>query len=226
MKNFAIIIPARKGSQGLKNKNIKKIKNLHLIEFIFREIKSINLPKYVVTDSKYIKKIAQKYMINTDYLRTPSTSGPRISLAETLKPFCKWLSTKNKEIQNLIILQCTSPLTKKIDIMNAIKIFKNKKYNSLFSISESIEHPYETINIQKGKWSYNFKEMLKFKGRQSYKINSYFINGSIYITKIDNIMKKNHIISKNHGYSIMPKSRSFDIDDIDDFNKFKKIILK
>ncbi len=224
MNKFAIIIPARKGSIGIKNKNIKKVKNLHLIEFIFREIKSIDFLKYIVTDSDYIKKIAKKYKINTDYVRTLSTSGSKISLSETLKPFCKWLATKNKEIQNLIILQCTSPLTKKIDIMKAVNVFTKKKYSSLFSVSESIEHPYETINIQNKKWNYNFKELLKFKGRQGYKINSYFINGSIYITKIENILKNNSIISKNHGFSIMPKSRSLDINDIDDLNKFKKII--
>jgi len=224
MKNFAIIIPARKGSKGIKNKNIKKIKNLYLIEFIFKEIRSINLPKYVVTDSKFIKKIAKKYKINTDYIRKASTSGSNISLSETLNPFCKWLAHTNKTVQNLIILQCTSPLTKKIDIINAINIFTKKKYSSLFSVSESIEHPYETINIKNGKWNYNFKKMLKFKGRQGYKINSYFINGSIYITKISNIIKNNHIISKNNGLSIMPKSRSLDINDMCDLNNFKKII--
>ena len=108
--------------------------------------------------------------------------------------------------------------------MKAVNVFTKKKYSSLFSVSESIEHPYETINIQNRKWNYNFKELLKFKGRQGYKINSYFINGSIYITKIENILKNNSIISKNHGFSIMPKTRSLDINDIDDLNKFKKII--
>ena len=44
------------------------------------------------------------------------------------------------------------------------------------------------------------------------------------VTKIENILKNNSIISKNHGFSIMPKTRSLDINDIDDLNKFKKII--
>lgn len=226
MSKFAIVIPARQGSKGIKNKNIKKVKNLHLIEFILKEIKTINFSKYIVTDSNFIKKIANKYKINTNYIRPATTSGSKISLSETLYPFCKWLRSVDKNIENLVILQCTSPLTKKIDIDKAVNIFNKKKYSSLFSVSESIEHPYETINIKDGKWNYNFKEILKFKGRQEYKINSYFINGSIYITKIKNIINNNNIISKNHGYSIMPKSRSLDINDIDDLNKFKKIITK
>jgi CMP-N,N'-diacetyllegionaminic acid synthase len=151
-------------------------------------------------------------------------SNSNSTLSETLKPFCKWLKLKDSKINTLIILQCTSPLTNKKDILKSIKDFNKYNLDSLFSISESFEHPYETINLKKKKWSYNFKEVLKFKRRQEYKINSYFINGAIYISKISNILKGNSIISKNHGYTIMPKSRSLDIDDKTNMDRFKILV--
>lgn len=221
MNKFAIVVPARKNSRGLKNKNVIKINNLRLIEYTFRTIKNINLPKYVITDSKLIKLISKKYKINNEFLRSKSTSRSNSTLSETLKPFCEWLKKKNNNINTLIILQCTSPLTNSKDILKAIKDFNEKNLNSLFSISESFEHPYETVNLKKNNWNYNFKEVQEFRGRQEYRINSYFINGSIFISKISNILKKNSIISKKHGYTIMPKSRSLDIDDKANMDRFQ-----
>ena len=41
-KDFIFVIPARKGSKGIKNKNIIKIKNKTLIEYTFETLKKIS----------------------------------------------------------------------------------------------------------------------------------------------------------------------------------------
>ena len=48
-----------------------------------------------------------------------------------------------------MVLQPTSPLRSFKDINNCIKLLKVKKPLSLFSVSNSIEHPSETISIKK-----------------------------------------------------------------------------
>ena len=60
IKDFIFIIPARKNSKGIKNKNLIKINNKKLVEYTFDILK--NIPKnrkYVLTDSKSIKLIAK-----------------------------------------------------------------------------------------------------------------------------------------------------------------------
>ena len=54
----------------------------------------------------------------------------------------------------MVILQPTSPLRDYKDINNSIEIIKKSQTNSLFSISESLEHPYETIIKKRNKWKY------------------------------------------------------------------------
>ncbi len=222
-KNFVSIIPARKNSSTIINKNRIKIKNFPLIEYTFKEVaKSKKLHEnYLLTDCNKIKKISKKYKINSEYIRPASTSRDNSSLVETLIHFLK--KTK-KKFNYLVVLQPTSPLRKSIDIDKAIIEFKRKNYTSLCSISESLEHPYETIDLKKNKWEYNLIKANKFFRRQDFDINSYFINGAIYIVSRKYLEKKKKIISNNHGFYIMPKSRSIDLNDMEEMKIIKGLI--
>ena len=56
--NLIAVIPARKGSKSIKNKNIIKINKKTLIEYTFTQIKKSKLEKsFVITDFQKIKKI-------------------------------------------------------------------------------------------------------------------------------------------------------------------------
>ncbi len=103
---------------------------------------------------------------------------------------------------------------------------KKKKFDSLFSISESLEHPYETINLKKGKKKifYTIKKREKIFRRQDFDINSYFINGAIYIFKKELILKKKIFSENNHGFYLMPKIRSIDVNDLEDIEIVKNIL--
>mgnify|MGYP000421357200 FL=1 len=191
--NFAIVIPARKGSKSIKNKNLIKIKNKPLIQYTFDQIKNIKIPKFILSNDDDIKLLAKKNKINSSYLRPSKTSTSKSSLVETLLHFANW-SIDKYAIDYLVILQPTSPLRTTNDINGAIKLTLKNRYKSLFSISESIEHPYETIDLyKKNSWKYVLKDSNKFYRRQDFDINSYFINGAIYI------ISKNYLIK--NGFS-------------------------
>ena len=221
LKEFLFIIPARSGSKELKNKNIKKINGKFLIEYTFDLLKENNIKnKYVITDSDFIKKIANKYNINSDYIRPKNLSGSKIELLKNIIHFNKHIEDK-LIFKYYVILQPTSPLRSIKDLENAINQFINKKYESLFSISKSIEHPNETIYLKKN-IIHNFLKKTKSL-RQLYK-KSYFINGAIYIFD-KKLLLKNTIISKNkHGYSLMKKINSIDIDDLEDLELVKNLL--
>ena len=56
----------------------------------------------------------------------------------------------------MVVLQPTSPLRNYKDINKSIKFIKKRKSLSLFSISSSLEHPYEAIKISKKKNGVSF----------------------------------------------------------------------
>jgi|TARA_B110000259_G_C13915183_1_gene362529 CMP-N,N'-diacetyllegionaminic acid synthase len=222
--SFAIIVPARKGSKSLKGKNLKKIKNIPLIEYTFKTIKEFKCNKFVLTNDNKVKKIAKKYNINENYIRPESVSLDKTSLVETLIDFTSWANKNNYKFKNIVILQATSPLRKKSDILKAIEIYKKNNFKSLFSISESVEHPYESIDVKKNKWNYVLPKAKKFYRRQDFDINSYFINGAIYIIDVQYLKKNKKLISNHHGLYYMSKINSLDINDLEDFKIAEKLI--
>ena len=192
---FIAVIPARSNSQSIKNKNIFIINKKPLIYYTFKELKkTIIKEKYLLSDDNKIKKIAKKHNLITKYLRPKKISKGTTSLVDTLFHFHKWTESKKITYDYIVVLQPTSPLRNYQDINKAIKIVKNKKYKSLFSVSESIEHPYETIKIKNnGKWQYILPKSKLYYRRRHFDFVSYFINGAIYIIHRELIIKKKNL---------------------------------
>ena len=219
--DFIYVVPARKGSKGIKEKNLIKIKNKPLIVNTFKILKKIKKEnKYVVSNDLRIKKIARKFNINDSYFRPEKLSGDKVELTETLKDFSIDLLKKIK-FKYIVILQPTSPLRTYLDVKRSTEKFLKGNYSSLFSISPSAEHPNESVYIENKKVRYFFNK--KSTLRQNYK-PSYFINGAIYISNVRNILKKKIIDKKNHGFYVMKKSHSIDIDDKEDLIIARKFI--
>ncbi|MDB3938921.1 hypothetical protein N9369_02250 [Candidatus Pelagibacter sp.] len=221
LKEFIFIIPARKGSKGIKNKNIIKIKNKSLVEYTFETLNQIPSDrKYVLTDSEKVKKIANNYKINTNYIRAKELSKDNTLLIDNLIHFDEFIDNKLK-FKHYVILQPTSPLRNFKDIIQSIKKYLSNKSDSLFSISPSSEHPSECIFFKKKKMYYFNKS--KNSLRQNYK-KSYFINGAIYIFNRKLLKQKKILSDRKHITFEMPKKRSIDLDDHQDLEMARKIL--
>ncbi len=224
---FLAVIPARSNSTSIRKKNTYIINKKPLIQYTFEELKkSFIKKKYLLSDDKKIKKLAKKYNVSTEYLRPKKTSKNNSAITDTLFHFHKWTEYKKINYDYIILLQPTSPLRNYKDINLSAKMIEKKKYKSLFSISESLEHPYESIKInKKGKWEHVLSKAKLYYRRQDFDFKSYFINGAIYIIHKDLIAKKKIYDKKNHGLYIMPKYRSIDINDLSEI-KIAKSLLK
>ena len=224
-KNFAILIPARKGSKTIKNKNIIRLGKKKLIEYTFSEIpKNLLKDTYVVSNDERVKKIAKKYKINNSYIRPNDLSRDNTSLGDTIFGFDNWINAK-KKYDFYLILQPTSPLRKINDIKKSLAIYRKSNSLTHFSVSESMEHPYESVYIKRNKLNLFFKKAEKYYRRQDFDYESFFINGAIYITHEIFLKKFKKIYSfKSLSFNIMNKSNSLDLNDKEELSMIKKII--
>ena len=225
---FLGVVPARSCSQSIKKKNTFIVNKKPLIQYTFEELtKSLIKKKYLLSDDKKIKKLAKKFNLSSDYLRPKILSRNTTSLVDTLFHFHQWAKNKKIVYDYLVVLQPTSPLRNYKDINSAVKIVKRKKYKSLFSISNSLEHPYETIKFdKKKKWKYVLSKSKLYYRRQDFDFESYFVNGAIYIIHRKLVIQKRIYDKKNHGFCVMPKQRSIDINDLSDIKIVRGLLNK
>ena len=153
------IVPARSGSKGIKNKNIKKINKIPLLGFTGIFIKKLNFIDNAVcsTDSKLYAKLAKNYGLDTPFLRPVSLSGDRIGDVDVLKhALLRSENYYNKKFDLVIMLQPTSPLRKVRDLVNAINQLFINNLDAIWSVSPTDlkNHPYKQLLISKNKLSY------------------------------------------------------------------------
>tara|TARA_B100001093_G_C26664571_1_gene943420 strand:+ start:132 stop:797 length:666 start_codon:yes stop_codon:yes gene_type:complete len=221
MFKFVALIPARKGSKGIKNKNLKKINGYSLVELAVRvAIKSKIFNKIILsTDSNTIIKSVSKYGIIT-HKRSKVLSKDKSHISKTIKVIKKKFEL-NKNYY-LIILEPTSPLRIVSDIKKAHKEIIKNKYDSICTFTEAFTIPYRS-------WTLDKKEMKPFLlnnkniwvNRQQF---GKFYQAIGHVVGVNLNKYKYNILFGNKGYLLIDKSRAIDIDDIEDLKIVKKII--
>ena len=90
------VIPARKGSKRIKNKNIKLFKNRPMIYWTIKAAKDSKLFNkiYVDTDSKKIAKLAKYLGVEVPFLRSKQLANDKVSVNYSTYYFIKNLKKK------------------------------------------------------------------------------------------------------------------------------------
>lgn len=223
-KRVIAIIPARSGSKGLKNKNILILKGKPLIYYPIKAAKKSNLVDDVVvsTDSKKYKKIAEKYGAKCPFLRPKKISSDNSSSFDVVDHVIRFFKNRNIFYDYLVLLEPTSPKTTYIDINNALKKILSKKYISLVSVAKASKFYSESFfKIKNNMIKMQKKNVDPHKRRQ--KFNEYYMDGSLYISKVKDYLKNKGFISKKtYGYIVKDKIKNIEIDDIYDLKIIKE----
>ncbi|MCT2534644.1 acylneuraminate cytidylyltransferase family protein [Aquibacillus koreensis] len=218
MKNIAII-PARSGSKGLKDKNIKDLKGKPLLAYTIKAARDTDLfdEIFVSTDSKEYAQIAQDWGASVPFLRGEVLSSDTASSWDVVKHTIESFKEMGNEFETAALLQPTSPLRKAQDIVNGYKLMQSKNANAVISVCE-VDHSPLWCNTLPGDHSLkNFlNQDLVSTPRQA--LPSYYrINGAIYIVKNEYLMTTDSIYKEGCYAMIMSKENSIDIDDAVDF---------
>lgn len=217
MKILAII-PARSGSKGLKDKNIKELNGKPMITYtIEAAVKSGIFEDVIVsTDSQLYSDISRKYGATVPFLRPEYLSNDTATSTDMIIHAIKEMYKMGKRYKYFMLLQPTSPLRTKEDILKARKLLFEKDANSIVSICEAENSPLY-MNLLNESLSMNEFLAKGIKTRRQDLDKYYRINGAIYLCKVDYFLKyKDFYKEKSYAY-IMDKRSSIDVDDEVDF---------
>jgi CMP-N,N'-diacetyllegionaminic acid synthase len=225
------IIPARSGSKGIKNKNIKLFNDKPLLIWTIEQALNCKYEMKIIvsTDSIEYKRICDEYYSGlVPFLRPVEISEDLSTDFEFLNHATEWLNTNESYICDIILhLRPTSPLRKVSDINKALDIFieNRDKYDSLRSVIEVGKTPFKMYTIENDNLKPLFSNLKGIKEpfnrcRQELP-KTYLHNGYIDILNYSVLSKKDGTIS---GENILPYlMNEEDNIDIDTYNDWKKI---
>lgn len=213
MKKIAII-PARSGSKGLKDKNIKELCGKPLLVYTIEAALNSNLFDDVIvsTDSNEYGKIAESF--GATYFERSK------ELAEDNSPtyvVIEDILNKINDIDYFVLLQPTSPLRNEKHIKEACDEFESNydRYDFLVSVKEA-EHNEDLVKqIDEDNSLKNFDKDFSNYKRQGSKY--YEPNGAIFIGKPNQYLEHKHFFGDKAIAYYMNKKDSIDIDDEIDF---------
>ena len=217
MRNIAII-PARSGSKGLKDKNIKELNGKPLLAYSIEAAKESKLFDEIMvsTDSSKYAEIARSFGANVPFLRSEGNSSDKASSWDVvLEVLSKYFETGQK-FDSVCLLQPTSPLRTANDIADAYKLLENKQADAVTSVCEVDHSPLWAMTLPPNLSLEEFKKRDSDTPRQLLE-KYYRLNGAIYIRKINYSSKGIQLIDANEFAFIMPREHSIDIDTELDF---------
>lgn len=223
------LIPARGGSKGIPNKNIKNFCGSPLINYSIKLANQCNLIDDVIvsTDSNEIAQIAKKYGASVPFIRPSEISQDNSTDIEFIKHYIDW-SNKNEKIPvDLIVhLRPTYPIRTPELLNNCInKMIENyNNYDSLRTVVLNTgKTPFKMYSMSDNmlvpvisKSSFPFLNEPHNMCRQDLP-STYLHNGCIDIIKTS-IIKEENSISGNKIYPVfMSPDELNDIDTMDDW---------
>ena len=212
------LICVRSGSKGLPNKNIKKINNKTLLQITIEQAKKIKKIKNIIvsTDSDLYSKISKKYGALVPFKRPKLLSRDNSNEWDVWKHAVK-MAEKNHNFDDVLILPVVSPLRKKNDIEKIINKYYENKKNVVITVTKSSRNPYyNMIYFDKSK---KIKKLIyKKKIRRRQDAPQFFDICTVgYMLNKSTLKNNKGLFDCNLSLVEIPKLRSIDIDDADDF---------
>ena len=209
MKTTAII-PARRGSKGVPNKNKKIIAGKPLICYTIEAALSSNLlgKIYVSSDDDDIIEIAKKYNGVLVHQRDESMATDTSPIGETVQKIIA-----DEDIDAVMVLQPTAPIRTAKNIDEAVQLLiDDDSANSVISVVEMNDiHPARMY------WSRDsslIPIMPDYEKAHRQDIpTAYYRNGAIYITRKDAFINSMSFITKPIIPYIMPFNWLLNIDE-------------
>ena len=218
------IIPARKGSKRIKNKNIKLFSGKPLISYVIGIAKKSKLFSKIIvsTDSEKIANIAKNNGAEVPFLRNKKLSDDYTGTTEVLLDCIHKNNSTNVKYHFLIYP--TAPLIDGKDLIKAFRIIKKKKFDLLVAMSNYNASPFiacEKIknDIVKFYWP-------KYAIKRSQDLpNLIHDTGTFYIYRTKALLISKKIMPKKTTHYLLHKLKSVDINTIEDF-EFAEFLYK
>ena len=231
MADVIAVIPARSGSKGVRDKNIKLLAGHPLIAYsiaVARLVKGIERI-IVSTDSEEYASIARTYGAEVPFLRPGKISGDASTDYDFVRHLLDWLQCNERNIPKYLVhLRPTTPLREEKIIDAAInRMKKSDSATALRSVHEMPESAYKAFEIEgdylKSIGSNLFDLDAFNKPRQSFN-KTYQANGYVDVIKTAYVTENNKLHGDHVNAFVTPYV--VEVDSVEDFDYLEYQVAK
>lgn len=221
-----VIIPARGGSKGIPQKNIKPLNGRPLIHYTIDVARGIVKDEdiCVSTDDSKIIQCVEDYGLKVPFVRPAELASDTAGTYEVLLHALDFYEKQGKNYDVVLLLQNTSPFRTVNQVKEALKLYRSD-IDMVVSVKETSSNPYYNcfeeddrgyLHISKGDGQFT---------RRQDAPKAYEYNGAIYVIN-PNSLKKMPLrkFPKRIKY-VMDDLHSVDIDNMIDWN-FAEYVIK
>jgi pseudaminic acid cytidylyltransferase len=214
------IIPARKGSKRIRNKNIKFFKNKPIIYWTINTLKKSKLFNSIIVTSDSQKILNYSKNAGCDILikRSPDISNDTASTHSAIKHALKNLNLKVNDKTKIFCIYPCNPLLQINDLRKSLLVLKKKQNNYIFPVSRVLNQKSNLIFLNKS----NKVQMVKYPKKIFINKKSFNDAGQFYLAFFKTWIKFKDI--HKHGACIqIPSWRALDINYPSDWKKAEAI---
>jgi CMP-N,N'-diacetyllegionaminic acid synthase len=216
------VIPARGGSKGVLQKNIRLVCGKPLIAYTIETAFAARNLLYrvlVSTDDEGIATIARTYGADVPFLRPATLAADGTPTLPVLQHATHFVEQQDGiRLDWVLLLQPTEPFRTVDDIRAAVELGREGGCDSVISVVQVFSvHPILMKRIENNRLMPYCIEEKECTRRQDYQPPAYMRNGAIYLTRRDVLVERGSIWGDSIRPYVMPPERSVGVDSELDF---------
>lgn len=214
------VVTARGGSKGLPGKNIRPLCGKPLIGWTIDVARASSTIDAVIvsTDAAEIAAVAEQFGAEVPFIRPPELSGDTASSIDVVVHAIDTLALGGRHFDIVVLLEPTSPLREPSDIDIGVQKMIDTRAEAVVSVCRA-ECTHPAFMFRKKEDS----RLVPYMGAQPTGLRRqdiesvYFLEGTLYASRVEVLKAKRSFYHEGTVAFEVPKWKSLEVDDIDDF---------
>jgi CMP-N,N'-diacetyllegionaminic acid synthase len=219
------LIPARGGSKGIRDKNIRPLRGHTLLEYAANAAaKSGVIDRAVLsTDSERIAAEGRRIGIEVPFIRPAELARDDTPMLAVIEHAVDFLEQEGWKPEIVVLLQPTSPLRTAHHIRNAVQELRDSAADSVVTVVQLPRHlsPDYVMRIEEGRLVPFLPEGARVSRRQDARA-AFERDGTVYAFWRRTLRETHSIYGRNCRPLILPSAESLTLDTPEDWDEAER----
>jgi CMP-N-acetylneuraminic acid synthetase len=220
MGHVLALVPARGGSKGIPDKNIRPLAGRTLLEYAARAASASAVVDRVVlsTDSERVAEEGRRAGLEVPFIRPAELAQDDTPMLPVIDHAVEFLAQHGWDAEIVVLLQPTSPLRTPLHIRTAVQELRESKADSVVTVVELPRHvsPDYVMRIDDGRLVPFLAEGARITRRQDAR-PAFVRDGTVYAFWARTLRETRSIYGQDCRPLVVPARESITIDTQDDW---------